>query len=166
MLKGKTIGIGLFSFLILVSFTPNSEAELWELVVDLNLQKVAINPGENVVVSGKVVDHAYKPIRGIEVITRIGTDTIKTFTNPAGEFKAEFKDFQKMPGTYNVNVVATWYEMKGLASTQVQVTRTLEKSECYSIRTRKHKLATLHKSDTFISKLRLPLLLSPMRIFL
>ena len=56
--------IGLFSFLMLFSFIPTSEAELWDLLIDLNVQK-AIYPGETVLVTGKVVDHAYKPRRNL-----------------------------------------------------------------------------------------------------
>ena len=85
------------------------------------IDKGAIYQGESVKIKGKVVDHAYEPIRGAEVQIRTGTDTIKTFTDPYGKFTAEFKDFQKTPGTYKINIVATWYEMMGLTSTEFQV---------------------------------------------
>jgi len=119
--NNKAAVIGLFSFLMLFSFIPTSEAELWELVIDVNLQKGAIYAGETVVVTGKVVDQAYKPIRGAEVFIRAGAETTKAFTNPEGEFRGEFKDFQRIPGTYSVNVIASWYGMTGLTSTQFQV---------------------------------------------
>lgn len=121
MFKNKAIVIGLFSFLMLFSFIPTSEAELWELVIDLNVQKRVIYSGETLVVTGKVVDHAYKPMRGVEVFIRAGADTTKAFTNPEGEFRGEFKDFQRIPGTYSVNVIASWYGMTGLTSTQFQI---------------------------------------------
>lgn len=121
MFKNKTIVIGLFSFLMVFSFIQTSEAELWELLVDVNVQKTAINPGETVVVTGTIVDHAYKPIRGAEVLIRTGSDTIKTFTDPSGVFRGEFKDLEKTPGIYSVNVVSSWYGMTGLSSTQFQI---------------------------------------------
>lgn len=121
MLNNKAIIVGLFSIMILSSFIPNSEAKLWELVIDLNLEKAAVNQGDTVVVTGKVVDHAYHPIRGAEVLIRTGSDTTKAFTNPDGVFRAEFKDFQRTPGTYTVNVIASWYGMTGLSTTQLQV---------------------------------------------
>ncbi len=121
MFNNKAIVIGLFSFLMLFSFIPTSEAELWELVIDVNLQKGAIYAGETVVVTGKVVDQAYKPIRGAEVFIRAGAETTKAFTDPEGVFRGEFKDFQRTPGTYYVNVIASWYGMTGLTSTQFQV---------------------------------------------
>jgi len=117
----KAIVIGLFSFLMLFSFIPTSEAELWELVIDVNVQKVIIYPGETVVITGKVVDHAYEPIREAEVFIRTGSDTTKAFTDPEGVFRGEFKDFQRIPGIYSVNVIASLNGMTGLTSTQFQV---------------------------------------------
>jgi len=106
---------------MLFSFIPTSEAELWELVIDLNVEKEAIQSGETLVISGTIVDHAYKPMRGVEVFIRAGSDTTKAFTNPAGEFRGEIKDFQRIPGIYKVNVIASWYGMTGLTSTEFRV---------------------------------------------
>ena len=118
----KAVAVGLFSFLMLFSFIPTSEAELWELIIDLNMQTGVVNPGETVVITGKIVDHAYKPVRGAEVFIRTGAETTKAFTDPQGEFRGAFNDFQRVPGTYTVNVIATtWDEKTGLASTEFQV---------------------------------------------
>lgn len=117
----KAIIIGLFSFLMLFSFIPTSEAEPWELIIDLNVQKGAIYPGESIEITGRVVDQAYNPVKGVEVLLRAGSDTAIDFTNNFGEFSAEFKKFKQIPGTYTVNVIATWYEKTGLTSTQFQV---------------------------------------------
>ena len=113
--------IGIFSFLIILSSIQTSEAELLELVIDLNVEKGAIVSGETLSVSGKVVDHAYKPIRGAEVLVRTGSETTKTFTDPWGVFRADFENFERVPGMYTVNVIATWYEMTGIETTQVQI---------------------------------------------
>ena len=117
----KSIIVGLFSFLMLFSFIPSSQAELWEFVVELDMEKGVVNSGDTVIITGKVVDHAYHPTRGVEVLVRAGADTTKAFTNPDGEFKAQFVDFQRIPGTYTVNAVASWYGMTGMASTEFQV---------------------------------------------
>ncbi len=121
MFNNKAAIIGLFLFLMLFSFIPTSEAELWALLIDLNVQKGIIYPGETVVITGKIVDHAYEPIRGAEVFIRTGSDTTKAFTDPEGVFRAEFKDFQRIPGFYTVNVIASLDGMTGLTSTQFQV---------------------------------------------
>ena len=61
---------------MLISIIQTSEAELWELIIDLNVAKGAIVSGETLVVTGKVVDHAYKPIRGAEVFIRTGSRSV------------------------------------------------------------------------------------------
>ncbi len=113
--------IGLFSFLMLFSVIPDSQAELWEFIVEANMEKETVYSGNTVAVTGKVVNHAYEPSRGVEILISAGTDTIKTFTDTQGLFRGEFVNFQKGPGTYTVNVIASWYGMTGLASTQFQV---------------------------------------------
>lgn len=100
--------------------TQTSQAELWEFIVDLEMEKI-VNPGDTVVVTGRVVNHAYEPTRGVEVFIRTGTDTTKAFTDPDGMFRGEFKDFQRVPGIYKVNVIASWYGMTGMSSTEFQV---------------------------------------------
>ena len=121
MYISKTLAIGLFSSLMLFSFIPTSQAELWDFVVELNVENGAIYSGDTVVVTGRVVDHAYKTHPGVEVFIRAGSDSTKTFTEPDGQFRAEFADFQRVPGTYTVNVIASWYGMTGMSSTQFQV---------------------------------------------
>ncbi|MBL7001795.1 MAG: carboxypeptidase regulatory-like domain-containing protein [Nitrosopumilus sp.] len=120
MFKNKAIIVGLFSCLMLFSFIPTSEAELWELIVELYVQG-DIHSGETIVVTGKVVDHAYKPISEAEIFIRAGSDTTLAFTDENGVFTGEFKDFQRIPGTYTVNVIASLDGMTGLSSTQFQV---------------------------------------------
>ena len=120
MFKNKAIIIGLFSFLMIFSFIPVSQAELWELIIELDV-KGDIHSGETVVVSGKVVDHAYKPISEAEVFIRAGSDTTLAFTDQYGVFTGELKDFQRIPGTYAVNVIASLNGMTGLSSSQFQV---------------------------------------------
>ncbi len=82
---------------MLFSFIPSSQAELWEFVIELDMEKRVVNSGDTVIITGKVVDHAYHPTRGVEVLVRTGADTTKAFTNPEGEFKAQFVDFQRVP---------------------------------------------------------------------
>jgi len=98
-----------------------SQAELWQFIVEAQMENGKINPGDTVVVTGRVINHAYEPTRGVEVLIRTGSDTVKTFTDPDGVFRGEFKDFQRTPGTYKVNVIASWYGMTGMSNTEFQV---------------------------------------------
>ncbi len=137
MFSNKAIVTGLVSLLMIFSFIPTSEAELWELLIDVSVPKGAIYPGENVGITGKVVDHAYKPISNAEVFIRTGADTTQVFTNPSGEFWGTFGNFQKIPGTYKVNVIASFEGMTGLASTEFQV-----KGDVTLVSTLQDKLST------------------------
>ena len=121
MNRSKSIVAGLFVFLMLFSLIPTSQAELWEFIVEVNVENEVVYSGDTVVVTGRVVDHAYEPTRGVEVLIRAGSDTTKAFTTPDGHFRGEFENFQRVPGTYIVNVVASWYGMIGLSSTEFQV---------------------------------------------
>ena len=69
---------------MLFSTIPNSQAELWELQIDLSVQNGIVNSGETIIITGKVVDQAYKPIRGAEVLIRAGSDTTKGIHRPRG----------------------------------------------------------------------------------
>lgn len=121
MYKNRLLGIGLFSFLMLFSIISTSHAELWELVIEVNVEKGAIYSGDSIIITGKVVDQAYDPIRGAEVFIKAGSHTTKAFTDPEGVFRGEIKDFERIPGTYIVNVIGSWYGMTGLSSTEFQV---------------------------------------------
>ena len=107
MHRNKAAIIGLFSFLMLFSFIPTAQAELLEFIVELTMGQGVIQSGDTVVITGRVVDHAYDPVRSVEVLVRTGVDTTKTFTNPEGTFRVEI---QRVPGTYTVNVAASWNE--------------------------------------------------------
>ena len=121
MNKKITLGVPLFAFMILTSFVPSSEAELWELVVDLEIKNTVIHSGQTLMVSGIVVDHAYEPISDAEVLIRTGADTMKTQTNPQGQFIVEFTDFKRVSGTYIMNAVVSADGKIGLASDEFKV---------------------------------------------
>ncbi len=122
---------------MLFSIVSTSYAELWELVIEVNVEKGTIYSGEPVIITGKVVDQAYKPIRGAEVFIKAGSYTTKAFTDPWGVFQGEIKDFERIPGTYTVNVIGSWYGMTGLSSTEFQV-----KGEVSPVSALQEKLST------------------------
>jgi len=49
------------------SAIPDSEAKLWDFVVDIEFLESAINEGKNPILIGTVVDHAYRPLSNIDV---------------------------------------------------------------------------------------------------
>lgn len=121
MYKNRTAAIGLVSFLMLFSLIQTSQAELWEFIIEADVEKNVIQSGDTVIVTGKVVNQAYETTRGVEILIRAGSETTKAFTSPDGTFRGELTDFQRIPGTYSVNVIASWYGMTGMTSTEFQV---------------------------------------------
>ena len=49
------------------STIPDSEAKLWDFIVDVEFLKSQINEGKNPILIGTVVDHAYNPISDVNV---------------------------------------------------------------------------------------------------
>ena len=53
---------------IIVSSTiPDSEAKLWDFVVDVKFLDDPLNERKNPILIGTVVDHAYRPLSNIDV---------------------------------------------------------------------------------------------------
>ena len=121
MIAHKLEAIVFLAGMMVVSVLPVAEAELWEFVIISNVENKSIVSGDTIVISGQVVDHAYEPVSGAKVILRTGSDSVKVFTDQGGEFRAEFRNFERVVGTYPINIVATWQEMKGLSSTSLVV---------------------------------------------
>ena len=117
----KETGIVIFSALVALAAAQTAEAELQDLIIDVDMKPGTISSGDALSVTGRVVDHAYHPIRGAEVIVRTGSETARDFTSPDGNFTASFENVTRAPGTYTVNVAAKWYNMTGIESTQFQI---------------------------------------------
>ncbi len=106
---------------MLFSVISIADAEMWELFVDLSVQNQIVSSGDTVIVLGNIVDHANNPIEGVEVLIRTGSDTTKAFTDETGSFRTELREFQRIPGIYEVSVVASLDGLTGLSSTQIHV---------------------------------------------
>ena len=113
--------IGLvISFLGFSSFQI-SESVLWDLLIDVNLEKNPIQVNENPVVFGSIIDHASKPVSNATVSIRLDIESVTVKTNGTGYFMHEF-DTIDVPGYYYVNVRGTSVENKiGLADTTLHV---------------------------------------------
>ncbi len=61
------------------STIPDSEAKLWDFIVDVEFLKSPINEGKNPILIGTVVDHAYRPLSNIDIKLTIAGDSILVF---------------------------------------------------------------------------------------
>ena len=111
-----------FSMLILFPLASNSEAVLWDLQIEANVENAPLYSGERPIVSGMITDHASKPVQKATVNVRSETMSIFTTTSQSGEFQIELGKHERLPGNYIVNISANATDGKtGLTSIQFQV---------------------------------------------
>lgn len=121
MNKVRNSLFGILVFVLLFSNLQTTNAVLWDLQIDVKLEKNPLLVGDIPIIIGKVTDHAGKPISEAEIKIRLGQNSILTSTDATGNFSAEFSDFDEMPGSYIVNVYATSNDRIGLKSINFQV---------------------------------------------
>ncbi len=121
MNKVRTALFGILVLVILFSNVQTTNASLWDLQIDVKLEKSPLSIGDTPVIIGTVSDHAGKPISDAVIKIRLGQNSILTTSDSAGNFLVEFSDFDELPGSYIVNVHATSDEKIGLKSIDFQV---------------------------------------------
>ena len=119
----------LFSALLLIPLATNSEAVLWDLLIQANVENTPLMSGDRPIVSGIILDHASKPVSKATVNVKSGSMSIFTTTSQAGEFLVELGKAERIPGNYIVNISAATSEGKtGISSIQFQIKGELEQT--------------------------------------
>ena len=118
---------------IFVSSTiPDSEAKLWDFIVDVEFLKSPINEGKNPILIGTVVDHAYRPLSNIDVKLTVAGESHMLKTDGNGEFGKQIDVTELEPRTYSILVFATDDDgKKGMTRTTLEVSGHAEKSAKY-----------------------------------
>ena len=118
----NTIILGLFALILIVPLASNSEAKLWDLQIQANVENSPIISGERPIVSGVINDHASKPVHKASVIVKSESMTIFTTTSIDGKFQVELGKHERLPGNYVVSISASTEDGKnGITSIQYQV---------------------------------------------
>ena len=116
----------------LSSSLPDSEAKLWDFVVDIEFLKNPINEGKNPILIGTVVDHAYRPLSNIDVKLTVAGESHMLKTDGNGEFGKQIDVSELKPRTYSILVLATDENgKKGMARITLEVSGHTEKSAKY-----------------------------------
>ena len=117
MFNGRVF-VGLFAILLLIPLASNSEAKLWDLQVQANVENSSIISGERPIVSGVVTDHASKPVYKATVNVKSQSMSIFTTTSQNGQFSVELGKHERIPGNYIVNIsVSTLDGKTGMTTT-------------------------------------------------
>tara|TARA_B110000014_G_scaffold95961_1_gene65941 strand:+ start:37 stop:951 length:915 start_codon:yes stop_codon:yes gene_type:complete len=111
------------------SSIPDSEAKLWDFLVDVEFVKNSINEGKNPILIGTVVDHAYLPLSNIDVKITFAGESYMLKTDETGEFGKQIDVSELKPRTYSIHVLATDDDgKKGMTRTTFQIEGHTEKS--------------------------------------
>jgi len=114
------------------STIPDSEAKLWDFIVDVEFLKSPINEGKNPILIGTVVDHAYRPLSNIDVKLTVAGESHMLKTDGNGEFGKQIDVSELEPRTYSILVFATDDDgKKGMTRTTLEVSGHTEKSAKY-----------------------------------
>ena len=114
------------------STIPDSEAKLWDFIVDVEFLKSPINEGKNPILIGTVLDHAYRPLSNIDVKLTVAGESHMLKTDGNGEFGKQIDVTELEPRTYSILVFATDDDgKKGMTRTTLEVSGHTEKSAKY-----------------------------------
>ena len=107
---------------IVFSSIPDSEAKLWDFLIDVEFLKNPINAGYNATVIGTVVDHAYRPVENVDVKLTFAGHSHMLKTDELGEFGKQLDTSDLKPRTYSVHILATTdIGKKSMTNTSLQI---------------------------------------------
>tara|TARA_A100001037_G_scaffold181202_1_gene162409 strand:- start:309 stop:1223 length:915 start_codon:yes stop_codon:yes gene_type:complete len=116
----------------LFSSIPDSEAKLWDYIIDVEFLENPISQEKNPIVTGIVVDHAYKPVSQAKVKVTFAGESYVLITDMSGEFGKQFDANKLKPRTYTVQILVTSDDgKKGMTRTSLQIDGHTEKSAKY-----------------------------------
>ena len=126
------LSLAIISCTFMLSSIPDSEAKLWDYIVDVKFLENPISEGKNPIVIGTVVDHAYRPVFNVEVKVTFAGESYSLKTDRHGEFGKQLDASQLKPRTYSVQIlVASDDGKKGMTRATLQIDGHVEKSAKY-----------------------------------
>tara|TARA_Y100000590_G_scaffold100248_1_gene113962 strand:+ start:593 stop:1477 length:885 start_codon:yes stop_codon:yes gene_type:complete len=117
------------SSIIIVSSLPESEAKLWDMVIDVKFLHDSVEQGKNPIIMGTIVDHAYKPMSHVDVKVTFAGQSYLLKTDSQGEFGKQLDGSELKSRTYSANIFATTEDgKKGMAKTTLNIEGYVNKS--------------------------------------
>ena len=133
-MNNLTIFLSIFAIActFLFSAIPDSESKLWDYVVDVKFLENPISQGNNSILVGTVVDHAYRPVSQADVKVTFAGESYMLKTDSDGEFGKQLDVSELKPRTYSVQIfVSTDDGKKSMARTTLHIDGHTEKSAKY-----------------------------------
>tara|TARA_B100000029_G_scaffold473514_1_gene514975 strand:+ start:116 stop:1015 length:900 start_codon:yes stop_codon:yes gene_type:complete len=108
---------------------PNSEAKLWDFIVNVEFLDLTMSEDKNPILIGTVVDHAYRPVSNVDVKITFAGYSYMIKTNELGEFGQKLDVIDLKPRTYSIHIlVSNDGEKQGMTSTTLKIDGHQEKS--------------------------------------
>tara|TARA_B110000014_G_C20009974_1_gene523641 strand:- start:67 stop:981 length:915 start_codon:yes stop_codon:yes gene_type:complete len=126
-----SIILTLFSIGLIFSLStiPDSEAKLWDFLIDVEFTENPIGEGTKSVLIGTVVDHGYNPVYNIDIKINFAGESYILKTDRHGEFGKELDARELKPRTYSLHVLASSDDgKKGMTRTTLEIDGHTEKS--------------------------------------
>jgi len=118
--------------IVTLSSISESEAKLWDFIIDVQFLKNPIHDETNPTLIGTVVDHAYRPVGDVDVQVTFSGESYKLKTNESGKFEKQFDVSELNPRTYSVQIFATTDDgKKGITRTTLEIEGQVEKFAKY-----------------------------------
>jgi len=112
-----------------LSAIPDSDAKLWDFLVDVEITENPISEGTKSVIIGTVVDHAYSPVSNINIKINFAGESYFLKTDRHGEFGKELDARELKPREYSIHVLASSDDgKKGMARVILEIDGHTEKS--------------------------------------
>ena len=86
-----TLSVAAISCIFVLSFLPDSEAKLWDYIVNSEFLKNPISEGDDPILFGTIVDHAYRPVSNVEIKISFAGDSYIVKSDEHGEFGKKFE---------------------------------------------------------------------------
>ena len=123
------VSLIVLSCIVIVSSIPDSEAKLWDMVIDVKFLHDSIEQGKNPIIMGTIVDHAYKPMSHVDVKVTFAGQSYLLKTDSQGEFGKQLDGSELKSRTYSANIFATTEDgKKGMAKTTLNIEGYVNKS--------------------------------------
>ena len=102
-----TVSIITIGCMFVIPSITESEAKLWDYVIDVKFLENPIPLTKNPILDGKILDHAYRPVQGVDVKITLAGESYVVQTDENGQFGKQFYTHDLKPRTYTVQIIAS-----------------------------------------------------------
>lgn len=127
-LLNRLVLLATLSAVSIIVTIPVVSATLWDLIIEAKFVQSHIDTNQSPKIIGTISDHASKPISNATVRISFSDKVGFNITDTNGNFVYQFPE-QSVPGTYMTQISARLGDLKGFATTKLEVGNEQEQFE-------------------------------------